>query len=32
VDHIVSYSLGGPTDPSNARLTHRYCNWARGNR
>lgn len=32
VDHIVPYSLGGPTDPSNARLAHRYCNWARGNR
>jgi hypothetical protein len=32
VDHIVPYSRSGPTDPSNARLTHRYCNSARGDR
>ncbi len=30
VDHIEQYWLGGKTIPENARLTHRYCNWARG--
>ncbi len=29
VDHIKMYWLGGETIPQNARLTHRYCNWAR---
>jgi hypothetical protein len=29
VDHVEQYWLGGKTIPSNARLTHRYCNWAR---
>lgn len=29
VDHIEQYWLGGKTIPANARLTHRYCNWAR---
>ncbi len=29
VDHIRMYWLGGETIPENARLTHRYCNWAR---
>lgn len=29
VDHIEMYWLGGRTDPSNARLAHRYCNWSR---
>ncbi len=29
VDHIDMYWLGGKTIPKNARLTHRYCNWAR---
>lgn len=29
VDHIKMYWLGGETIPENARLTHRYCNWAR---
>jgi hypothetical protein len=29
VDHIRQYWLGGKTIPENARLTHRYCNWAR---
>ena len=29
VDHIQQYWLGGRTIPENARLTHRYCNWAR---
>jgi hypothetical protein len=28
-DHIEMYWLGGKTIPENARLTHRYCNWAR---
>jgi len=32
VDHIVHYWRGGKTIPENARLTHRYCNRARGNR
>jgi len=29
VDHIEMYWLGGKTIPENARLVHRYCNWAR---
>ncbi|MFN8475034.1 MAG: DUF262 domain-containing protein [Anaerolineae bacterium] len=29
VDHIEQYWRGGKTIPENARLTHRYCNWAR---
>ena len=29
VDHIQQYWTGGRTIPENARLTHRYCNWAR---
>jgi hypothetical protein len=29
VDHIQQYWCGGKTIPENARLTHRYCNWAR---
>jgi hypothetical protein len=29
VDHIAQYWAGGRTIPENARLTHRYCNWAR---
>ena len=29
VDHIRQYWAGGRTIPENARLTHRYCNWAR---
>lgn len=29
LDHIEQYWLGGKTIPENARLTHRYCNWAR---
>ena len=29
VDHIQQYWTGGKTIPENARLTHRYCNWAR---
>jgi HNH endonuclease len=29
VDHIKQYWKGGQTIPENARLTHRYCNWAR---
>jgi len=29
VDHIEQYWAGGRTIPENARLTHRYCNWAR---
>ncbi|VEP11790.1 conserved hypothetical protein [Hyella patelloides LEGE 07179] len=32
VDHKTPYSLGGKTEPANGRLTHRYCNFARGNR
>jgi len=30
VDHVEQYWRGGKTIPSNARLTHRYCNRARG--
>jgi len=29
VDHVEQYWMGGKTIPENARLTHRYCNWAR---
>jgi hypothetical protein len=29
VDHVHQYWMGGTTIPENARLTHRYCNWAR---
>jgi len=29
VDHIEMYWVGGKTIPENARLAHRYCNWAR---
>lgn len=32
VDHIKHYWRGGATIPKNARLTHRYCNRARGGR
>jgi 5-methylcytosine-specific restriction endonuclease McrA len=32
VDHIEHYWRGGMTIPDNARLTHRYCNLARGGR
>ena len=29
IDHVEQYWIGGKTIPENARLTHRYCNWAR---
>lgn len=29
VDHINQYWIGGKTINENARLAHRYCNWAR---
>lgn len=29
LDHIEQYWRGGKTVPENARLTHRFCNWAR---
>ncbi len=29
VDHIEQYWRGGKTIPENARLVHRFCNWAR---
>ncbi|KCZ73689.1 Protein of unknown function DUF262/HNH endonuclease [Candidatus Methanoperedens nitroreducens] len=29
IDHIEQYWAGGKTIPENARLAHRYCNWAR---
>jgi hypothetical protein len=32
VDHIKQYWTGGQTIPENARLAHRYCNWARSRR
>lgn len=32
VDHVLHYWRGGATISENARLTHRYCNRARGGR
>ncbi len=32
VDHLEHYWRGGPTEASNGRLTHRYCNLRRGGR
>lgn len=32
VDHITPHSKGGETILSNAQITHRYCNRAKGNR
>jgi hypothetical protein len=32
VDHDLPWSLGGPTTTGNAKLAHRYCNIAKGNR
>ncbi len=32
VDHIIPFSKGGPTEMSNAQLSHRYCNRAKSNR
>ncbi len=32
IDHIKPYSQGGSTSTENGRLTHRYCNRARGAR
>jgi len=29
IDHVEQYWKGGKTITENARLTHRYCNWAR---
>lgn len=29
VDHVKQYWTGGKTIEANARLAHRYCNWAR---
>lgn len=29
LDHIEQFWRGGKTIPENARLTHRFCNWAR---
>lgn len=29
VDHVEQYWKGGKTIAENARITHRYCNWAR---
>ena len=29
IDHVEQYWRGGKTIPENARLAHRYCNWAR---
>jgi len=30
IDHITCYWRGGKTVPSNARLTHRFCNRSKG--
>lgn len=32
VDHVVPRSLGGGNTLANLRLTHRCCNWIKGNR
>ena len=32
VDHKIPFSLGGATEPSNAQLTHKFCNQSKGNR
>lgn len=32
IDHIIAYSKGGETILTNAQVTHRYCNRAKGNR
>lgn len=32
VDHIVAYSEGGPTEPSNLVPVHRQCNSRKGSR
>lgn len=32
VDHAKPFSLGGRTTPDNAKLSHRYCNRAKGAR
>lgn len=32
VDHVIPHSKGGETILSNAQITHRYCNRAKGNR
>lgn len=32
MDHIVPYAAGGETTLENAQLTHRYCNWAKGDK
>ena len=32
IDHIIAYSKGGQTVLTNAQVTHRYCNRAKGNR
>ena len=29
IDHVHQYWSGGQTIPENARLVHRFCNWAR---
>ena len=31
-DHIIPWSLGGPTTPENCQVTHAKCNLAKGNR
>lgn len=30
MDHIVRYADGGPTEITNAQITHRYCNLSKG--
>jgi len=32
IDHDLPWSRGGPTTLANARLAHRYCNIAKGNK
>ena len=32
IDHIIPFSLGGPTNLENAQLLHRHCNRSKGNK
>jgi len=32
LDHVLPYTKGGPTEPANRALLHRYCNLAKSDR